>query len=179
MKEFKQHQELSRAGSTKKFAGGLADHSDLTVRLHTATHMLHQALRRVLGDHVVQRGSNITPKRLRFDFSHTEKMTDEQKQEVEQIVNANIEMNLPVSYEMMSLEQAKEIGAIGVFEDKYAQLGGKIKVYFIGDEAKGESYSKEVCGGPHVEQTGDLGTFRIKKEESVGAGIRRIKAILE
>ncbi len=176
--EFKKHQELSRAGSTGKFAGGLADHSDETVKLHTATHMLHQALRQVLGDHVVQKGSNITQKRLRFDFLHTEKMTDEQKQQVEEVVNESIQKDLPVHYEILNLEEAKSKGAIGVFDDKYAQLEGKIKVYFIGDKATGEYYSQEVCGGPHVERTSQLGKFEIKKEESVGSGVRRIKAIL-
>jgi len=179
MAEFKKHQDLSRAGATQKFAGGLADHSEATVRLHTATHMLHQALRSVLGDHVEQRGSNITPKRLRFDFSHTEKMTDEQKQQVEDLVNENIQKDLPVHYEIIGLDEAKSRGAIGLFEDKYAQLGGKIKVYFIGDEATDEYFSKEVCGGPHVERTGELGHFTLKKEESCASGVRRIKAILD
>lgn len=178
-KEFKQHQALSRAGSTQKFAGGLADHSEATVKLHTATHMLHQALRSVLGDHVLQKGSNITPERLRFDFSHPEKMTPEQKEEVQRIVNENIQNDLPVHFEILDIEDAKNRGAIGVFDDKYAQLGGKIKVYFIGEQATGEFFSKEVCGGPHVEKTGSMGSFRIKKEESVAAGVRRIKAVLE
>jgi alanyl-tRNA synthetase len=177
--EFKKHQDLSRSGSTQKFAGGLADHSEATVRLHTATHMLHKALRSVLGPHVEQRGSNITPKRLRFDFSHGEKLTDEQKQQVEDLVNENIKKDLKVHYEILDLEKAKELGAIGLFEDKYAQLEGKIKVYFIGGEAADESFSTEVCGGPHVEQTSELGHFKIKKEESCASGIRRIKAILD
>ena len=171
--EFSKHQELSRAGSTEKFTGGLADHSVETVKLHTATHMLNQALRSVLGDHVFQRGSNITHQRLRFDFSHSERLTDEQIKQVESIVNENIQKNLPVHFEILDLEEAKQKGAIGVFDDKYAQLGGKIKVYFIG-----EFFSKEVCGGPHVESTGELGHFSIQKEESVGAGVRRIKASL-
>lgn len=177
--EFKKHQELSRSGATEKFAGGLADHSQETVRLHTATHMLHQALRTVLGNHVFQRGSNITPSRLRFDFSHPEKMTSEQTKQVEDLVNENIKKDLPVHFEVLDIAEAKRRGAVGVFDDKYAQLGGQIKVYFIGDQATGEYYSKEVCGGPHVERTGQLGTFKILKEESVAAGIRRIKAVLE
>ncbi len=176
--EFKKHQDLSRAGATEKFAGGLADHSQETVRLHTATHMLHQALRTLLGEHVVQRGSNITHQRLRFDFSHPEKMTSEQIQQVEDLVNKNIKKNLPVHFELLDLEEAKRRGAIGLFEDTYAQLGGKIKVYFIGDQAADAYYSKEVCGGPHVENTGELGHFKISKEESVGSGLRRIKAEL-
>ena len=177
--EFKKHRDLSRASATEKFTGGLADHSEDTVKLHTATHMLLQALRTVLGDHVFQKGSNITPKRLRFDFSHPEKMTDEQKKQVEEIVNENIKKDFSVHQEILDIEQAKKRNAVGVFDDKYAQLGGKIKVYFIGDEATGEYYSKEVCGGPHVQKTGELGHFKIKKEESVGAGIRRIKATLK
>ncbi|NQV89209.1 MAG: alanine--tRNA ligase [Parcubacteria group bacterium] len=177
--EFKKHQDLSRSGSTQKFAGGLADHSDATVQLHTATHMLHKALRTVLGTHVEQRGSNITPKRLRFDFSYGEKLTDEQKQQVEDLVNTNINKDLNVHYEILSLEEAKKMGAIGLFEDKYAQIEGKIKVYFIGGEAAEESFSREVCGGPHVNQTSELGHFKITKEESCASGIRRIKAILD
>lgn len=176
--EFKKHQDLSRSGSEQKFAGGLADHSAEVVRLHTATHMLHQALRSVLGPHVFQRGSNITAERLRFDFSHPEKMTPEQIQQVEVLVNENIQKSLPVRFEILDTEEAKRRGAIGVFEDKYAQLGGKIKVYFIGDEAAGDVYSKEVCGGPHVENTKELGQFRVLKEEPVAAGIRRIKAVV-
>lgn len=170
--EFKKHQELSRSGSAEKFTGGLADHSRETVKLHTATHMLNQALRMVLGDHVFQKGSNITHQRLRFDFSHTKRLTDEQIKQVEKIVNENIKKKLPIHFEVLDMDEAKKIGAFGVFEDKYAQLGGKIKVYFIGD------FSKEVCGGPHVENTVELGQFEIQKDESIGSGIRRIKAVL-
>lgn len=170
--EFKKHQDLSRAGSEQKFAGGLADHSVETTKLHTATHLLHQALRTVLGDHVAQKGSNITAERLRFDFSHGEKMTPEQIQQVEDIVNEQITRDLPVHFEMLTVAEAKERGAIGLFEDKYAQIGDKIKVYFMGD------YSKEICGGPHVERTGELGGIKIAKEEAVSAGVRRIKAVL-
>ena len=184
--EFKKHQDLSRAGSEQKFAGGLADHSAEVVRLHTATHMLHSALRTVLGDHVFQRGSNITGERLRFDFSHPEKMTPEQIQRVEEIVNENIRLALPVHFEILDLDEAKKRGAIGVFEDKYASLGGKIKVYFIGNPSTSSGqaidsayYSKEVCGGPHVENTKELGHFHIAKEEPVAAGIRRLKAVLD
>jgi len=177
--EFRKHQDLSRAGSEQKFSGGLADHSENTVKLHTATHMLHQALRTVLGSHVEQKGSNITSDRLRFDFSHPTKMTPEQIIAVEGLVNENIQKDLPVHYEMLTLEEAKARGAIGLFEEKYAALGDKIKVYFIGDEPTGAYFSKEVCGGPHVEHTGVLGRFSIAKEEAVAGGIRRIKAILE
>lgn len=177
--EFQKHQDLSRAGAEQKFSGGLADHSEATVKLHTATHMLHQALRSVLGTHVEQKGSNITSERLRFDFSHAQKITSDQLRIVEDIVNDNISKDLPVHYEMLTLDEAKARGAIGLFEDKYATLGDKIKVYFIGDEPTGEYFSKEVCGGPHVEHTGLLGHFIITKEEAVAGGVRRIKAILE
>jgi alanyl-tRNA synthetase len=170
--DFKKHQDLSRAGSEQKFAGGLADHSVETTKLHTATHLLHQALRTVLGDHVEQRGSNITAERLRFDFSHGEKMTPEQIQQVEDIVNEQIKRDLPVHAEQLTVDEAKARGAIGLFEDKYAQIGGKINVYFMGD------FSKEICGGPHVQHTGELGGIKIAKEEASSAGIRRIKAIL-
>lgn len=170
--EFKKHQELSRAGAGQKFAGGLADSSEETTKLHTATHLLHQALRTVLGDHVSQKGSNITAERLRFDFSHNEKMTPEQIKQVEDIVNEQIKLDLPVHFEMLTVEEAKAKGAIGLFGDKYATLGDKIKVYFMGD------YSKEICGGPHVEHLGQLGGIKIAKEEAVSAGVRRIKAIL-
>lgn len=170
--EFKKHQDLSRAGAEQKFAGGLADHSEETTKLHTATHLLHQALRTVLGDHVAQKGSNITAERLRFDFSHNDKMTPEQIQQVEDIVNEQIKRDLPVHFEMLTVDEAKARGAIGLFGDKYATLGDKIKVYFMGD------YSKEICGGPHVEHLGQLGGIKIAKEEAVSAGVRRIKAIL-
>jgi alanyl-tRNA synthetase len=174
---FKKHQDLSRTASAGTFKGGLADHSVETTRLHTATHLLHQALRTVLGDHVVQKGSNITAERLRFDFPNPEKMTPEQIQKVERIVNDVIAQDLPIHFEELTVEEAKSRGAIGLFEDKYAQLGGKIKVYFVGDDQHGY-FSKEICGGPHVMRTGELGSFKIQKEEAVSAGVRRIKAIV-
>ena len=170
--EFKKHQDLSRQGAEKKFAGGLADHSVETTRLHTATHLLHQALRDVLGTHVEQRGSNITAERLRFDFSHNTKMTPEEIAKVEAIVNEQIKKDMPVKAEQLTVDEAKARGAIGLFEDKYAQIGGKINVYFMGD------YSKEICGGPHVQHTGELGGLKIQKEEAVSSGVRRIKAII-
>ncbi len=169
-KYFDEHQKLSRSGAEKKFAGGLADHSETVSKLHTATHLLHQALRQVLGDHVEQRGSNITPERLRFDFTHGEKMTDEQKAEVERLVNEVIDRGVDVDCDEMSVEEAKKAGATGLFESKY---GEKVKVYTVGD------FSKEICGGPHVKNTGGLGHFRIKKEQSSSSGVRRIKAVLE
>jgi alanyl-tRNA synthetase len=174
--EFRKHQDLSRAGSGQRFVGGLADHSTEVIQLHTATHLLNQALRTVLGSHVYQRGSNITEGRLRFDFSHPEKLSPHQIQEVERIVNEVIRKALPVHFEMISLDTAKSMGAIGVFEDKYAQLGDKIKVYLIGDPTSGSYYSKEVCGGPHVANTNELGHFHVMKEEPIAAGVRRIKA---
>ena len=168
-KLFKEHQEKSRLGSEQKFKGGLADQSEETIAYHTATHLLHKALQIVLGDHAVQKGSNITSERLRFDFSHPQKLTKEELDKVEQIVNEQIQRDLPVTCEEMSYEDAKSSGAIGLFANKY---GDKVKVYTIGD------FSKEICGGPHVTHTGVLGTFKIKKEEASSAGVRRIKAVL-
>ncbi len=173
--EFKKHQELSRTASAGVFKGGLADNSVETTRLHTATHLLHQALRTVLGEHVGQKGSNITAERLRFDFSHGQKMTPEEIKKVEDLVNEAIQKDYPVHCEQLSVDEAKSRGAIGLFEDKYAQMGGKINVYFVGNDQKG-FFSKEICGGPHVEHTGELGSFKIQKEEAVSAGVRRIKA---
>ena len=167
---FKAHQEKSRLGSEQKFKGGLAEQNEITTAYHTATHLLHKALQIVLGEHAKQKGSNITVDRLRFDFSHPEKMTKEQLEEVEKIVNEKIAEDLPVTCQEMTLEEAKNSGATGLFENKY---GDKVKVYSIGD------FSKEICGGPHVTHTGELGHFKIKKEESSSAGVRRIKAILE
>ncbi|MCH7541838.1 alanine--tRNA ligase, partial [Patescibacteria group bacterium] len=166
--EFKKHQEVSRVDS-RKFTGGLADHSEITVRGHTATHLLHQALRNVLGDQVHQTGSNITPERIRFDFAHGEKLTELQIKKVEQIVNTKIKEDLPVKKELMSQEQADKVGAIGLFRDNY---GDKVSIYQIGD------YSTEFCGGPHVEHTSQVGKFKIVKEEALGIGQRRIRAIL-
>lgn len=168
----------SQTASVGMFKGGLADHSEAVVKLHTATHLMGQALRDVLGDHVTQRGSNITAERSRFDFSHPEKVSREQLDEVEKIVNAKIEADLPVSWAEESTDQAFKDGAHGAFGDKY---GDKVKVYIIGDPAK--PYSREICGGPHVEHTGQLGEggkkFKIIKEENSSAGVRRVKAVLE
>ena len=167
---FKKHQEISRAGSEAKFKGGLADHSEKTTAYHTATHLLHKALQIVLGEHATQKGSNITAERLRFDFMNPQKLTPEELKRVEDIVNEQIQRDLPVTCEEMSLEDAQKSGATGLFVNKY---GDKVKVYTIGD------FSKEICGGPHVDRTGKLGHFKIIKEEAVSAGVRRIKAILE
>ena len=167
---FEKHQQISRAGAEQQFKGGLADHSEATTALHTATHLLHKALSEVLGGYVKQLGSNITAERLRFDFNHPQALTKEELKAVEDLVNSQIEKDLPVVCETMSLEEAREQGAAAQFDAKY---GEKVKVYSIGD------FSKEVCGGPHVEHTAQLGHFKIVKEQSSSAGVRRIKAILE
>jgi|TARA_Y100000310_G_scaffold345555_1_gene466506 alanyl-tRNA synthetase len=176
--EMKKHQEQSRAGGEQKFKGGLADTSEMSVKYHTATHLLHQALRDVLGNHVQQKGSNITPERLRFDFSFDRKLSDEERKQVEDAVNERIEDSLSVSYEDVPLEEAKNRGAIGLFEEQY---GDTVRVYKIGDPStgSGQVYSLELCGGPHVKNTSELGHFTIKKEEAVAAGTRRIKAVLK
>jgi alanyl-tRNA synthetase len=176
--EMKKHQEMSRVGAEAKFSGGLADHSEDVVKLHTATHMLNAALRQVLGTHVEQRGSNITAERLRFDFCHPQKMTPDEISRVEGIVNEKIAAALPVSFKMMTVDEAKAAGAMGVFEEKYAAMGGKVKVYTVGDDERGV-FSREICGGPHVDNTAKLGGFRILKEEASSAGVRRIKAVVE
>jgi len=178
-REFQKHQQLSRTASVGMFKSGLADHSEQVIKYHTAAHLMLAALRKVLGKHVSQKGSNITGERLRFDFSHPEKMTSEQIKLVEDAVNEKIQEDLPVKMEEMSLEEAKKQGAMGVFESKY---GERVKVYTIKDnssQASSESpFSREICGGPHVERTGLLGKFKIIKEESSSAGVRRIKAVL-
>lgn len=173
--EFRKHQELSRAGAEQKFKGGLGGTGLMETRYHTATHLLHQALRDVLGDHVSQKGSNITAERLRFDFTHLAKMTDEEKKKVEDIVNEKIQQALPVHKITMKKEDAEKTGALHFFGDKY---GDEVTVYFIGDSLE-NAYSKEFCGGPHVSNTKELGHFTISKEEAVSAGVRRIKAVLE
>lgn len=166
---FEKHQQLSKAGSSQRFECGLADHSEETTKLHTATHLLHAALRKVLGPQVSQKGSNITPERLRFDFSFERKMTPEEIAEVEKLVNEWINAKYDVVCEEMTVSEAKEQGAIGLFESKY---GDRVKVYTMGP------VSKEICGGPHAKNTGDLVNFKIKKEESSSAGVRRIKATI-
>ena len=166
---FKKHQELSHQGADQKFKGGLADHSEETAKLHTATHLLHAALRKVLGDEVAQKGSNITAERLRFDFSFGRKVTKEELDEVEKLVNEAIAAKAPVVCEEMTVPEAKAKGAIGLFESKY---GEKVRTYKMGE------YSFEICGGPHAGNTGDLGSFKILKEESSSAGVRRIKAVI-
>ena len=174
--EFKKHQDLSRAGAEQKFKGGLADANDpQVIKYHTATHLLHQALHDVLGDSVMQKGSNITTERLRFDFSHGTKMTDDEKKRVEDIVNEKIQAALPVQQLIMDKDQAEKTGARHFFGDKY---GDKVSIYFVGQNLE-TAYSKEFCGGPHVKNTSELGHFKIAKEEAVAQGVRRIKAVLD
>ncbi len=172
---FKIHQENSRAGAEKKFKGGLAGDGVMEVKYHTATHLLHQALRMVLGDAVQQKGSNITTERLRFDFAFDRKMTDDEKTKVENIVNEKIQACLPVNMVTLPKDEAIESGALHFFADKY---GDMVNVYFIGDNIE-NAFSKEFCGGPHVKNTSELGKFKIAKEEAVSQGVRRIKAVLE
>ena len=168
--KFAEHQKKSQLGSEQRFKGGLADHSEKTTKLHTATHLLQAALRKVLGDEVAQKGSNITEERLRFDFSFSRPMTKEEVAEAQRLVNEAIAAKMPISCAEMTVEEAKAQGAIGLFGDKYGEI---VKVYSMGD------FSKEICGGPHAENTGDLGTFVITKEQSSSSGVRRIKAELK
>ncbi|OGM29862.1 hypothetical protein A2630_04255 [Candidatus Woesebacteria bacterium RIFCSPHIGHO2_01_FULL_44_10] len=163
--EFEKHKEKSRTAAGGMFKGGLADKSEETTRFHTATHLLHESLRRVLGEHVQQKGSNITSERLRFDFSHSKKLTNEEIKKVEEMVNERITKNLPVKAETMTVKEALDSGALGFFSERYKE---KVKAYSIGD------FSKEICGGPHVAATGEIGRVRIIKEESLAAGVRRI-----
>lgn len=167
---YEDHQKKSSVGSEQKFKGGLADTSEASARLHTATHLMQAALKKVLDPSVSQKGSNITVERLRFDFNFDRPMTKEEIVEVEKLVNEAIQADVPVTMEEMTVEEAKKSGAVGVFDSKY---GEKVKVYTMG------KYSKEICGGPHAHRTGELGKFRIVKEQSSSAGIRRIKAVLE
>jgi alanyl-tRNA synthetase len=174
-KEMKKHQELSKTASAGMFKGGLADAGEETKRLHTATHLLRQALEEVLGENIMQKGSNINAERLRFDFGFGRKMTDEEKQKVEDLVNQKISENLPVNKVVMNREEAEKTGAAHVFGEKY---GDEVSIYYVGPSLD-EAWSKEFCGGPHISNTSELGKFKITKEESVSAGVRRIKAILE
>lgn len=174
-KELKSHQQLSRLAG-QKTKGGLAVQSDQAAKLHTATHLLHQALRDVLGSHVHQTGSHITDERLRFDFSHSQKLTDEQIRKLEAIVNEKIQQNLKVNQKVMPKQSADQVGAIGLFDQKYGDL---VNIYYMGPTAKIEdAYSCEFCGGPHAASTGTLGKFEITKEESAGSGVRRIYATI-
>jgi alanyl-tRNA synthetase len=163
------HKNLSKTASSGMFKGGLADTSEETIMGHTATHLLHQALRDVFGSSLHQTGSNITAERLRFDFNLNRNLTAEELKQVEDIVNGKIKENLPVHFEIMPLQKAKDLGAIGLFDEKYAK---DVKVYFVGD------YSREFCGGPHVDFTGVLKRFKILKQENIGHGQRRIYAVV-
>jgi len=173
---FKKHQELSRAGAEKKFGGVGKDAGEQGAKLHTATHLLHAALRKILGEGVKQMGSDINMERLRFDFQYGEKLTTEQIQQVENLVNQKIKENLIVKKEEMPLEQALSSGALAFFKEKYPPI---VKVWTIFNSQTNEVFSKEICAGPHAENTSELGHFKIIKEESSSAGVRRIKAILE
>ncbi len=182
-REFQRHQERSRQGAQQKFSGGLADDSAMSTRYHTATHLLHAVLRSVLGPHVEQRGSNITAERLRFDFSHPDKIGSEDLKRVEDQVNVAISLDYPVHCEEMSIDEARQGGAMGLFEEKYDAM---VKVFTVGDPAyrpeadpTKPTFSKEICGGPHIERTGLLGKFKIVKEQSASRGVRRIRAVLE
>jgi len=170
------HQDSSRTSSAGQFKGGLASHSDKIVRLHTATHLMNAALRQVLGDDVWQKGSNITEERTRFDFTHDKKMTPEEIAAVEALVNDWIARDLTVKKEIMPQQKARELGAVGVFGEKYAD---EVSIYTVYDPKTNEVISREFCGGPHVEHTGVIGKFKIQKEEASSAGVRRIKAVIE
>jgi alanyl-tRNA synthetase len=170
LNKFKEHQEKSRQGAEAKFKGGMADNSEQTTKLHTATHLLNAALRSVLGEGVCQKGSNITVERLRFDFSFDRKMSDDELTRVSDLVNEAIRKGIEVTCEELTVDAAKRSGAIGVFENKYDEI---VKVYTIA------GYSKEICGGPHASNTIELGSFKILKEESSSSGVRRIRAKIE
>ena len=170
-KLFEEHRQKSHAGAEQRFKGGLADNTEATARLHTATHLMHRALKTVLNDeNVNQKGSNITAERLRFDFTFGRALTAEEIAEVEKLVNEAIAADVPVVCEEMTVDEAKKAGAVGLFASKY---GEKVKVYTMG------KFSKEICGGPHAARTGELGHFKILKEQSSSAGVRRIKAVLD
>jgi alanyl-tRNA synthetase len=169
-KEFERHKDISRKATEGTFKSGLSDHSEKTTRLHTVTHLLQQALRDVLGTHIEQKGSNITPERTRFDFTHSKKLSEEEIQQVEHIVNQKITESLDVKSEIMTPEEARDSGALGFFEDKYQT---NVSVYSVGD------YSKEICTGPHVKNTSDIGTFSIQKQKNIGTGLMRIRAKID
>ena len=180
-KRFEKHRKLSQKGAGKKFKGGLGDHSEEVTKLHTTTHLLHAALRKVLGESVQQKGSNITSERLRFDFSHPQKLTEEEMEKVEDLINEQIGKDLLITVETKTFEEAKKEGALAFFEAKY---GEKVKVYSIGGSTDPSTssglppFSREVCGGPHVARTGKIGRVKIKKQEKIGAGLMRIYAVI-
>ncbi|MHA2315664.1 MAG: alanine--tRNA ligase, partial [Candidatus Hermodarchaeia archaeon] len=169
-KEFERHQQISRDATQQRFTSGLADHSEEVIQLHTATHLLHTALRRFIGPSIHQKGSNITKERLRLDVQINRKLTPEELQQIEEWVNEIIQRDLPVTFETMSPEEAQKQGALGFFGEKY---GEHVKVYTVGE------VSKEICSGPHVENTGVLGKFRLVKQKRIGADTLRLRAVLE
>jgi alanyl-tRNA synthetase len=173
--EIEKHKERSRTTSAGVFKGGLADHSEEVVRLHTATHLLLASLRKVLGEQVVQKGQNITKERSRFDFPNQEKLNDDQLKEVEEMINKVISDDLPVNFKVMPKDEAVKTGAIHAFNEKYADT---VKVYFVGEDID-SAFSKEFCGGPHVTSTGTIGRVRIKKQEKIGSGLIRIYLIID
>lgn len=172
-KEFEKHKKLSRTASAGMFKGGLADDSKEATKLHTTAHLLHAALRKVLGEHIAQKGSNITAERLRFDFSHPQKLSTEELKKVEDLINEQVKKDLPVSFETTSLGEAIKQGALHFFGERY---GKRVKVYTIGDPSTGSGFpfSMEICGGPHVERTGEIGRVRIDKQEKIGSGVVRL-----
>jgi alanyl-tRNA synthetase len=174
-KRMQKHKDKSRTAAVGKFKGGLEGDGEIEKRYHTATHLLHQALREVLGEHVQQKGSNINSERLRFDFSHNQKMTDEEKEKVEKIVNEKISEQIPVNMVEMIYEEALKTEALHFFSKKYSE---NVSIYYIGENMK-DAYSKEFCGGPHVKNTSEIGELKIKKEEASSNGVRRIKAVLK
>jgi alanyl-tRNA synthetase len=176
--KMEEHANVSRAGSEKKFKGGLADTSEKTIHGHTATHLLHKALRDMFGDELHQMGSNITVERVRFDFNFDRKLTPEEIKEIEDTVNEKIKESLPVYFKILPLEEARKLNAIGLFGEKYEDT---VKVYCIGgsEDHPEEAYSREFCGGPHVTNTSEIGSFKITKEEGLGRGIRRIYSVVE
>ena len=169
-KAFEEHQQKSHAGAEQRFKGGLQDNTEEVTRLHTATHLMNAALRTIVDENIRQKGSNITAERLRFDFNLDRPLTPEEIKKIEDFVNGAIAAKVDVVCREMTVAEAKEMGAIGVFDSKYGEI---VKVYQMGD------YSTEICGGPHAKNTGELGKFRIVKEQSSSAGVRRIKAVLE
>jgi alanyl-tRNA synthetase len=175
--KMEEHQNLSKKGAEQKFRGGLADHQERTIMGHTATHLLHQALRDMFGKQLHQSGSNITTQRLRFDFNFDRKLTDEEISELEKVVNQKIKENLPVHFEMIPTDEAKKMGAIGLFEDTYQDTS---KIYFIDGDSKHpeKAYSIEFCGGPHVPFTEEIKSFKIIKQESLGNNQRRVYAVV-
>ncbi len=171
-KEFEEHRKLSRKSTEGKFKSGLADHSEKTTRLHTATHLLQASLRDVLGDHIQQKGSNITKDRTRFDFNHDKKLTQDERERVEQIINEKIEQDLPITRKMLTSDEARTMDILGFFEEEYSKHD-KLSVYSVGD------YSKELCSGPHVERTSQIGRFRLQKQKKIGTGMIRIYGFIE